>query len=75
MNIIKKIYNLLFGRYKYVKTAFHMGTSGRRSHEEFIKYVNENNIEIINSYVTYHRDELHGHKPDYVHYLIKMKKK
>lgn len=24
MRIINKIYNLLFGEYKYVKTAFHM---------------------------------------------------
>jgi hypothetical protein len=49
---------------------FHTGTNVMKSHREFINHCNEKNIEIINSFITYHQYS-DSHKPEYIHYTIK----
>jgi hypothetical protein len=70
---MKNLFDLFFKKYKYVQASFHMGTDGVRKHDEFINYINEHKIEIINSYVTYNRQDIHSHKPEHINYLIKIK--
>ena len=41
---------------------------------EFIDWVNENDVEIINSYITYHKYD-YSHIPRYINYVIKIKRK
>ena len=54
------------------EVSFHTGTDGMKKHSQFIDWVNESGIEIINSYITYHQYE--PHKPQYINYVIKIKK-
>lgn len=52
---------------------FHTGTCGMQDHKEFIDYCNKNEVEFINSWITYHRDTSHSHKPEIINYVIKIK--
>jgi len=54
------------------EASFHTGTDGMKKHSQFIDWVNESGAEIINSYITYHRYE--PHHPEYINYVIKIKK-
>ena len=67
------IFRKFFPKKIVAHTAFHTGTSGTEKHREFIKWVNEANVEIINSFIEYH-DYSNSHKPAYIHYVIKYKK-
>jgi hypothetical protein len=70
---MKKLFRLLFPKYEVIHTSFHTGTNGMKRHREFIKYVNKENIEIINSYITYHSYS-DSHKPESINYVVKIKK-
>lgn len=51
------------------QASFHIaGTNGQRKHSEFIKWVNANNVRIINSYVS-KRDMYPDSTPWEVHYV------
>jgi len=52
---------------------FHTGTMGMQDHKEFIDYCNENEVEFINSWIIYHTDGLHSHKPESINYVVKIK--
>ena len=54
--------------------SFYNGTDGMKKHSEFIDWVNESGTEIINSYITYHKYS-HSHQPQYINYVIKIKRK
>jgi hypothetical protein len=54
--------------------SFHTGTDGMKKHSEFIDWVNESGTEIINSYITYNKYS-HSHRPQYINYVIKIKRK
>ena len=56
------------------EVSFHTGTDGMKKHSEFIDWVNQNDVEIINSYITYHKYS-HSHQPQYINYVIKIKRK
>ena len=56
------------------EVSFHTGTDGMKKHSEFIDWVNESGTEIINSFITYHKYS-HSHKPQYINYVIKIKRK
>jgi hypothetical protein len=71
---MKKLFRLLFPKYEVHHVSFHTGTNGMKRHRDFIETVNKENIEIINSYITYHRDNLHSHKPESINYVIKILK-
>ena len=53
--------------------SFYNGTDGMKKHSEFIDWVNENDVEIINSYITYHKYD-YSHQPQYINYVVKIKK-
>jgi len=71
---MKKLFRLLFPKYEYRHLSFHTGTNGMKRHETFIKDVNIENAEIINSYITYYRDYKNNHQPEYINYVVKIKK-
>jgi hypothetical protein len=72
---MKKLFDLFFKKYKYKKERFHIaGTNGYKEHLEFIGYLNHNNIEIINSWISYYEYSNNHRKPEYIHYVIKIKK-
>ena len=50
---------------------FHTGTTGMTEHENFINYCNENKVEFINSWISYHRDPSNSHKPESINYVIR----
>jgi hypothetical protein len=50
---------------------FHTGTWGMQDHEKFINYCNENEVEFINSWITYHRDPSNSHKPESINYVVR----
>lgn len=50
---------------------FHTGTTGMAEHENFINYCNENKVEFINSWISYHRDPSNSHKPESINYVIR----
>jgi hypothetical protein len=52
--------------------SFWAGTAGMRAHEDFIDWVNENDVKIINAYTLYHMYE-NSHKPQSFNYVIKYK--
>ena len=56
------------------EVSFYTGTDGMKKHSEFIDWVNENDVEIINSYITYHKYD-YSHIPRYINYVIKIKRK
>lgn len=70
---MKKLFKLLFPKYEIRHVSFHTGTSGTKRHEEFIDAVNKYNVKIINSYIMYH-SYTNSHKPESIHYVIKVKK-
>jgi len=57
-------------RTKYL--CFHTGTKGMSNHCRFIKKVDDEGIEIINSWTTYHSHSS-SHIPEYLHYVITFK--
>ena len=59
------------GKSKVIEVSFHLGTDGKKKHSEFIKWLNENDAEIINSYTTYGRG-IHSHEPFGLHYIIRV---
>jgi len=68
-----KFFRLLFPKYKVIHRSFNTGTSGMEKHRIFIEEVNKHNIQIINSFITYHRDYKDNHQPEYINYVIKYK--
>ena len=52
--------------------SFWTGTEGMKAHEEFIEWVNKNDVKIINAYTLYHMYE-NSHKPQSFNYVIKYK--
>jgi hypothetical protein len=40
-------------------------------HEKFINYCNENKVEFINSWISYHRDPSNSHVPESINYVIR----
>ena len=71
---MKKLFRLLFPKYEVHHVSFLIGTTGgMQRHMEFIEYVNKENIEVINSYITYHRYS-NSHQPESINYVIKIKK-
>jgi hypothetical protein len=63
----------LFAKSKIQHVSFHTGTSGMKNHNEFIIWVNSENVKIINSFIQYHSYD-NSHKPAYINYVIKYKK-
>jgi len=63
----------IFKKRKTEQLAFHTGTNGMTAHREFIEIVNEDNIKIINSWITYHSYSS-SHKPEYINYVISYKR-
>ena len=70
MNWLKRF----FTKTEIREVSFHTGTDGMKKHSEFIVWVNESGTEIINSFITYHKYS-HSHKPQYINYVIKIKRK
>jgi hypothetical protein len=68
-----KFFRLLFPKYRVVYRSFHTGTSGMANHRDFIEFVNTYNVQIINSFITYHKDYKDNHQPEYINYVIKYK--
>ena len=56
------------------EVSFYTGTDGMKKHSEFIDWVNENDVEIINSFITYHKYD-YSHIPRCINYVIKIKQK
>ena len=71
---MKKLFRLLFPKYEYKHIGFQTGTSGMRRHADFMAELNYGNTEIINSYITYYRDYKNNHQPEYINYVVKIKK-
>lgn len=70
---MRKLIRFLFPKYKVAHCSFHTGTDGLAKHRQFLKDINEGNVEIINSYIEYHRYDPHQHKPAYINYVIRYK--
>jgi hypothetical protein len=71
---MKKLFRLLFPKYEVRHLSFQTGTDGMKRHKKFIEDVNIENAEIINSYITYYRDFKNNHLPEYINYVVKVKK-
>ena len=69
-----KLFRLLFPKYEVRHLSFHMGTDGMGRHRKFIEAINKDDIQIINSFIQYHRWESSKHIPESIHYVIKFKK-
>jgi hypothetical protein len=70
---MKKLFRWLFPKYEVRHLEFHTGTNGMQRHDKFIEAVNKENVQIINSYIMYH-SYTNSHKPESIHYVIKVKK-
>ncbi len=71
---MKKLFRLLFPKYEVHHASFLIGTTGgMKRHMEFIEAVNKENIEVLNSFITYHSYS-DSHKPESINYVIKIKK-
>ncbi len=70
---MKKLFRLLFPKYEVHHVSFHTGTGGMKRHMEFIEAVNKENIEVLNSFITYHSYS-DSHKPESINYVVKIKK-
>lgn len=70
---MKKLIRFLFPKYKVVHCSFYMGTNGMAKHEQFLKEITEENVQIINSFITYHRNYSDSHKPQSINYVIRYK--
>jgi hypothetical protein len=68
-----KFFRRLFPKYKVMHRSFHTGTFGMSNHKIFIEEVNKYNVQIINSFITYHRDFKDNHLPQYINYVVKYK--
>jgi hypothetical protein len=66
-----KWFKRLFKKKRVMLTSYHTGTNGMKKHDEFIKWINANDVEIINSYITYHKDYKDNHLPEYINYVVK----
>ena len=67
-----RLFNNFFKRSKVKHVTFYFGTEGMKEHTRFIDEINEKNIKIINSFVTYHKYSS-AHVPEYLNYVIKTK--
>ena len=72
---MKKLIKYLFKKRITAEASFHInGTDGQKLHSDFIKRINENDAEIIISWITYHSYS-DSHKPAYINYVYKYYKK
>lgn len=73
---MKKILNWLFPKYEIRHLQYHIaGTNGMDRHGKFIESFNQSNFQIIDSYITYHNFDPYKNNPEYIHYIIIVKKK
>ena len=70
---MKRLFKILFPKYEIRHISFYCAVAGMKQHNEFIERYNKGGIEIINSFITYHNYE-NSHKPQGIHYVIKIKK-
>ena len=70
---MKKLIRFLFPKYKVALFSFQTGTDGMERHRKFLKDISEENAQIINSFIEYHRYDPHQHKPAYINYVIRYK--
>ena len=42
-------------------------------HKVFIDDVNKHNVQIINSFIEYHKDYKDNHLPEYINYVVRYK--
>lgn len=68
-----QFFRRLFTKYKVKHYSFHTGTTGMEKHRIFIQDMNKYNIQIINSFITYHKDFKNNHLPEYINYVVKYK--
>lgn len=68
-----KFFRLLFTKYKVRHYSFHTGTNGMAKHKVFIDDVNKHNVQIINSFIEYHKDYKNNHLPEYINYVVRYK--
>ena len=61
----------LFSKVEVRHLVFNMRTD-EREHYEFIEWVNKSDVEIINSFTTYHKVS-NSHIPAYIHYIVKVR--
>jgi len=62
----------LFKRKKTERMSFHIGGSdGRKKHENFLKWVNDENVKIIHVYTTFYSWEKSRHIPESLHYIVR----
>ena len=66
------LFNRFFKKTIVKQVSFYCATNGLRDHDNFINWVNENNVEILNSWTTYHSYS-DSHKPQHLNYIIRYK--
>ncbi len=71
---MKKLFRYLFPKYEVKHISFYNASAGMKQHDEFIEHYNKGGVEIINSFITYHKSENSRHIPQGIHYVIKFKK-
>ncbi len=67
-----KLFKNIFKKSIIRLVSFYNAGEGIKEHDEFINWVNKNNVKIINSYITYHSGS-NSHKPQHINYVIKYK--
>lgn len=61
----------IFKRKKTERMSFHIGgTDGQKKHENFLKWVTDEQIKIVHVYTTYYPWEGSKHIPEYLNYIV-----
>ena len=60
----------LFKKKKTEKMSFHTGTDGQRKHDNFLKWVNDEQVKIIHAYTTFYPWEKSKHIPEFLNYIV-----